>query len=126
MTKSPTPDADANRVGVGAGSLYALACGFIPSLEIRALLIAASPAVGWIARQIFMRVASDVVLRDAKKNYDRMLKAIEREKRRGTTPERLIQMEAFAEIALLRYMTLLGGVSGAAAELEKLSKGEDP
>lgn len=93
---------------------------------MRSLFLAASPGVGLTTRLICMRMTHWIVVRDAKRSYEAVLSAIDAEKRRGASAEILIEMEAVAKMARLRYVTLLGSVSGADATIEKISKGEDP
>ncbi|MDQ2786125.1 MAG: hypothetical protein M3Y58_14120 [Chloroflexota bacterium] len=67
-----------------------------------------------------------MVVRDALKDYESVLEAIEIGKRRGTSQAVLDEMQKTAETALLRYTTLVGTINAADAAIEKISKGEDP
>lgn len=126
MTRSLPPGSSATGAGVGAGGLYAIACGFIPDPSLRSLFLGASPGVGLFVRLICMRLTHRIVVRDAKKSYEAVLEAIEIEKRRGASEETLLEMNATEKMARLRYFTLLGRVSGADETIEKISKGKEP
>ncbi|MDQ6906165.1 MAG: hypothetical protein M3176_04975 [Chloroflexota bacterium] len=67
-----------------------------------------------------------MVVRDALKDYESVLEAIEIGKRRGASQAVLDEMKKTAEMALLRYTTLVGTVNAADAAIEKISKGEEP
>jgi hypothetical protein len=126
VTKPLPPGPASTGAGVGATGLWALLCGFIPDPALRSVALAISPGVGWSARILCLRVLHGILKRDALKSYQAVLDAIEIGKRSGASQEVLDEMKKTADMALLRYNTLIGTVNAADAELEKLSKRDNP
>ncbi len=126
MTKSLPSDSTSTGAGLGGAGIYATIVGFVPDPVIRSILLGATPGVGWTVRLICMRVTHRMVVRDALKDYESVLEAIEIGKRRGASQAVLDEMKKTAEMALLRYTTLVGTVNAADAAIEKISKGEEP
>jgi len=126
VTKSLSPGTASTGAGVGATGLWAIFCGFIPDPSLRSVALAISPGIGWTVRIVCMRLMHGVVKRDALKSYEAVLDAIEIGKRTGASQATLDEMKKTADMALLRYNTLIGTINAVDAAFEKISKGEKP